>query len=209
MNYDDFLYLDYQEKRGNIILKLQNPLGDKITFLRGKDRSFLPLHLSFIKGRYFGDILTLGTIGIRGYSPRIIEIISKAGATGIEFFPLTIEGPESIVHALKGYHGAFITGTSGPIILEKSKFTLKSAKANSAIQIYYQSGRFFDLETWDGSDFFNPEGTLCTYLTSRISKIISAIKPALVSFTSIRDYNNIIPLSMIPNNAQIEHDSSN
>lgn len=205
MNYDNFWYIDYQEKRGDVILRLNNPLSDKISFLRGRNKNSFPLRLSYKKGKLLSDIVLLGTIGIRGYSPRIIDTIKKAGATGIEFFPLEIEGPDEIVQSLKGYHGAFITGTSGPILLEKSKFRCKSVGKNLEEKIYLQVGRFFDIDTWDGSDFFNPEGTLCTYMTERIVKIISTIKLKSVRFTPASAYENIILFNMIPNSVKIEN----
>jgi hypothetical protein len=198
MDFNNFYFLNYQEKRGDTQLKLIDPIKDKMAFIKGKDRDAIPLQLKFLKGKYYGDILPLGTIGLWGYSPRMIEKIRMANATGIDFFPLKIEGAEAAILSLQNYHGAFITGNSGPILKEKSKYKLIPAKGKPEENIYWQIGRFFDLETWDGSDFFNPEGTLCTFVTSRIVKLLAEIKPLSVSFTPICDVENIIPLSMIP-----------
>jgi hypothetical protein len=171
-------------------------------FLKGQDRNTIPLRLSFLKGRCSGDIIPLGTIGLWGYSPRLMEKIRSVNVTGIDFFPLKIDGPKEIILSLHNYHGAFITGNSGPILKEKSKYKLIPAKGKPEKNIYWQIGRFFDFKTGDGSDFFNPEGTLCTFVTSKIVKLLSEIKLSSVSFTSICDIENIIPLSMIPNDFQ-------
>jgi hypothetical protein len=199
MDYNNFYVLNYQERRDDIKLKLVNPIKDKIAFIKGKDRNSVPLQLSFLNGRRASDIFTLGTIGIWGYSPRIIETIRSTNATGIEFFPLKIDGPEEVILSLQNYYGAFITGNSGPLLKEKSKYKLLPAKGKPEKNVYWQIGRFFDLETWDGSDFFNPGGTLYTFVTSRIVQLLSAIKPSSVSFTPISDIENLIPQSMIPN----------
>jgi hypothetical protein len=198
MDYNNFYDLNYHEKRGDIKLKLINPIKNKMAFIKGKDKYSVPLRLNYLKGRRVGDVLCLGTIGLWGYSPRMMEKIRTANATGIEFFPLKVEGPEEAIISLQNYHGAFITGSSGPLLKEKSKYKLIPAKGKPEENICWQTGWFFDLETWDGSDFFNPEGTFCTFVTSRIVKLLSEVKPSCVDFTPVSDIENIIPLSMIP-----------
>ncbi|MDR0997824.1 MAG: hypothetical protein LBL70_02055, partial [Treponema sp.] len=69
MDFDNFYFLNYQEKRGDIKLKLADPIKNKMFFLKGQDKNTIPLRLSFLKGRCSGDIIPLGTIGLWGYSP--------------------------------------------------------------------------------------------------------------------------------------------
>jgi hypothetical protein len=206
MAYKNFYNLKFREKKADIKFKLYDQFDNLESFLKRKEREALPLHLSYLKGKYLKDILCLGAVGVFGYSPRMIEVIKKADATGIQFYPLNIEGPDEIIQSLVNYQGAFITGTSGPIIRTKSKYKLRPAQANPNVKIPWEIGRFFNLNTWDGSDFFNPEGTLYTFVTSRIVELLSAIKPSSVSFITIDEIENIISLSMIPNDAQIEPD---
>jgi hypothetical protein len=202
----DFYFVDYLQKRGGIELELLDSVENTAAFLRGEDRKNIPLRLRYYRGKHASDILPLGRIGLWGYSPRMVEKIKKASATGIEFFPLNVEGPETIVKPLQNYCGAFIVGTSGPVLKEKSIYKCVPVKRNPEKNIFWQIGLFFDLQTWGGADFFNPQKTLFTFVSSRIVKFLSEIKMLSVGFTSTDDFENIIPVSMIPDGVQIQYD---
>lgn len=95
---------------------------------------------------FFGDPFNFSI------SERLHHILIDAAATGWKSYKILIKGIE------KEYFGFIVTGKCGP---------LKRPSTAGFIQ-----GVEFDIETWDGSDFFCAEETFAIMCTERIKNIL-------------------------------------
>jgi hypothetical protein len=85
-------------------------------------------------------------------SEKVHRLLKDAAATGWKIYEISIKGID------KKYFGFLVTGKCGP---------LKRPATAGFVQ-----GVEFEIETWDGSDFFCAEGTLGVMCTERIKDIL-------------------------------------
>jgi hypothetical protein len=86
-------------------------------------------------------------------SEKVYEALNKAGLSGWNAYQIAIEGRE------EKYYGFQVLGRSGgPIRPKTSGFVI---------------GYDFDRSTWDGSDFFIPDGTLGILCTEKAKDILA------------------------------------
>jgi hypothetical protein len=125
---------------------------DYESLFTGNDLLPKPLKTRVAEGSKLFDIVHLENPCNFSISEKAYNLLIENKATGWKPYDLTIEGIS------EKYYGFQVTGKCGPLARPP--------------QAGFVQGYSFDLETWDGSDFFYPEGTTSLFCTERIRDVL-------------------------------------
>lgn len=125
-------------------------------------------------------------------SGRVVKLFQDNNITGCKFYPITINDHEDL-----SYYLLTITGRCEAFDISKSKVMETIEYPESVIQnsnIVIPKGKFsimkgfhFPLESWDGSDFFTPEGGGEIIVTERVKDLLKKHKVTNVVLENIKD----------------------
>ena len=126
------------------------------------------------------------------FSERVVKLLQTNNITGCKFYPITIKDHEDL-----SYYLLTITGRCGAFDISKSKAIETIEYPESVIQnsdIVIPKGKFsimkgfhFPLESWNGSDFFVPEGGGDIIVTERVKILLEKHKVTNVVMENIKD----------------------
>lgn len=120
-------------------------------------------------GKRFNDILGTGYTTLFLISLRMKELMEKNNLTGWKTFPIILHDKKKNI--IEGYFGFSITGKCGPIDYNKS--CISEGVYPSMPKVKYYNKLFIDLNTWDGSDFFMPEGYYSIIATKKAADVLA------------------------------------
>jgi len=150
-----FFQLTLSTKKSPVSFQSLVPYDEQL-LARGEINFPLPLELRVAKGTRFYDILGLNDPFNLVVSKNFLDAIVSHGLTGWETYPLVIENTR------EEYHGFFIKGRSGPL--------------HRPPRPGFITGMRFDISSWDGSDFFYPEGTFQLIVSQRAQEVLTKAK---------------------------------
>lgn len=145
--------------------------GFDIQLLKGEfDNWHFPIIFKLAHGKNLKDILDTGTASLCLISEKVKNIFEANNLTGWKTFEVKIfDKEDKIIH---GYFGLSIVGRSGRIKFDKSNIIKKQLVQNGSFANYYK-GFYFDIQNWDGSDFFLAENYFGTLISSRAAEILN------------------------------------
>ena len=153
-----FYDLMWDKRKGEVLVKSLKDHSDKdIQDLKVGNLTVLePFIVKVSQGSRFYDIVHFEDPFNFAISEKIYTQLIEAGTTGWKSFEVIIEGKS------EKYYGFQVVSRCGPLKRpEKAGFLI---------------GMEFDHNTWDGSDFFCPMGTLSIFCTEKAKLIIEANK---------------------------------
>ena len=193
-------FYSFHEGRGSLVL---NPCcysqkeWDSWDDLKiGKDEDIPKGELHFMVnpnfGKKFWDVVTAGKGLLYAVSEKVVKLLQDNNITGCKFYPITINDHEDLKYFL-----LTITGKCGAFDISKSKVIRTIEYPEEAIQnsdIIIPSGRFsimkgfyFPLESWDGCDFFSPEGSGKIIVNERIKSLFKKHNITNVVFQDLEE----------------------
>jgi hypothetical protein len=128
----------------------------------------VPLRATISEGKRLYDILGFQDVFNWAMSKKFNDVLLDSGLTGWQSYEMDINGVE------EQYFGFQCIGKSGPI--------LKTGKKG------FVKGMDFDISTWDGSDFFVPEGTLFIVCTETAKTAIEKSKISNILMESTKGF---------------------
>ncbi len=132
-------------------------------------------------GKKMRDILDTRYPPLYLISDRFKNVLENSGITGWKSYPISLFGKKG--NPIEGYNGFSITGRAG----EMQKFNqLPSEYGYSADS----AGYYFDIETWDGSDLFNTEGSWHIIASERFIKVLEENKITACDYCRLTDYGD-------------------
>lgn len=145
----------------------------------------LPVIYHEIKGGSSGkkmrDILDTRYMALYLISDRFKNILEESGITGWESYPITLFDKKG--NPVEGYNGFSITGRAGKM----QKFDQPQLEYGYSADA---DGYYFDVETWDGSDLFNTEGTRHIIATERFIRVLVENKITACDYCRLTDYGD-------------------
>jgi len=141
---------------------------DEQSLICGKAFLGEPLTVRVSEGKKFYDIVHLQDPFNFTISNRLYSILKQAGLTGWRDYEIELVGKD------EKYHGFQVLGKSG--------------KVKRPFEPGFVNGYEFEHETWDGSDFFIPEGTLLIFCSQRVKNLFELNK---ITNTDLRDISTI------------------
>lgn len=168
--YEDFYVLSDKDIRGCLWLSPfpdpQIKYPDTIT-----DVTIVSGTYTIRKGKIWTDTIYCSWPGLLVVSEKMRDLLDLlVDATGISFYPVNILDKE--LKAIDvNYYGFHATGRCGIFIKSLSRSAL-AKRIPTGPEFVRKVGLYFDPTTWDGSDFFVPEGTAFIFVSKRVHDII-------------------------------------
>lgn len=144
----------------------------------------LPVVYDYHSGSKYTDLIDIGYPSCYLISDRFKAVLIDNNISGYKIFPVEIyknRGKDQI----QGYNGLSIVGRCGPIDYMHGKVIDKQMCPTCPVfQVY--KGLHFDINTWDGSDFFSM-GRGGIFVTEKLMHLVMSEKLTNVKFTNIID----------------------
>ena len=142
---------------------------------RGELHPERPLPIRWQEGRQKpGQVIWPSILGLV-VRDDVIAVLEKQGFTGWSTYPVELRGKDG--SPIDGYNGIAVTGRCGPIDDEQCIPYWREYPAGLFAE---WRGLFFDPMSWDGSDFFTPEGSLHPWILMA-KKVEVALRKARIS----------------------------
>lgn len=190
MDFSDFYFLRNDDKRGNLNVSIDNPVAIQSIFSGEKfssEKIIEPIGFHRNIGSRPKDLIRGSYFGINLLTERFFELLEKEGFTGWGFYPVKIRGKND--EPVEGYRGLRVHGKCcAPDYSRRERIERINEKGKISI---YWKGYYFDLASWDGSDFFCPEGTLAIIVPKRVKDSIEKGKFSNISFHQITEDETI------------------
>jgi hypothetical protein len=135
-------------------------------------------------GKRLEDVLNTGCAYFYIISDKMKTVLEDNQLTGWQTFPIQIFDKKG--NEIHGYHGFSTLGRSGTKDYTKSEIIEKQHIADGPFWKYYK-GYQIDLGSWDGSDFFLPQGYRGTIVTERAAEAMKKAKLTNVVLENIAD----------------------
>jgi hypothetical protein len=143
---------------------------------------YFPVIFKWDYGRKFCDILDTGWPSLYLISDHLKTSLINNKITGWETFKIKLLGKNN--KTIDGYSGFSITGHCGPIDYSKSKPIYKRIFDEGPLW-KYRKGYCFDINTWDGSDFFIPNKSFQILITEKTRNLLKEKKHTNISIEKI------------------------
>lgn len=155
--------------------------------LTGKLRPSEPIAFSIAQGRKGGDFFGTTHVALYLISARFVECLRRNNFTGWRTYPVDIQSEIPAGVGDLALAGISALGTCGAIDESLSELVLVEPPVRGGLPMPYMRGAHFPADSWDGNDFFVPEGTLYTCVTSRVREAVLAEGLEGVEFTALPD----------------------
>lgn len=156
-----------------------------------KDIQF-PVVYNEIKGGSSGkkmrDILDTRYHPLYLISDRFKNILEESGIIGWKSYPIALFDKKG--NPVEGYSGFSISGRAGKM----QKFDQPPLEYGYSANA---RGYYFDIETWDGSDLFNTEGTWFILATERFIRVLVKNKITACDYCRLTDYGDYSKIKTI------------
>lgn len=157
---------------------------DKLIWGDYKDVKF-PVTYHELKGGSSGkrmrDILDTRHPPLYLISDRFKVILEESGITGWKSYPIALFDKKG--NHVNGYNGFSITGRAGKM-QKYDQLPLECGYSADA------DGYYFDINTWDGSDLFNTEGSWHIIASERFIKVLVDNKITACDYCRLTDYGD-------------------
>lgn len=183
MDYSQFYLINDKDLRDAVIVDFVEDFDDwEVT----TGERILPEHTLCYPcmGRTYYDVIVPSRVCPFVVSGKIIDALTENNITGWKATSVRIAGKEDL-----RYYVLMITGRCGPVDYTKSERIIQ--KSPGGIDCPYLRGLYFDLDSWDGSDFFMAEDVGFIFTTEKVKKLLVRIKSRNVSFERITDFTGI------------------
>ena len=147
-----------------------------------------PYILQHNYGKNLYDIVSTGYAGLYLFSDKVINVLINNKITGWKTYPCILLDKNN--KEVKGYSIFSVMGKCGSIDLSKSA-TLEKIIVEGGKPTKMLKGLYFDINTWDGSDVFSPEGTMFTFITRKVRNILLKENIPNILMSDIIDYEQI------------------
>jgi len=111
-------------------------------------------------GSALADVLFSEIIGLIPISLRLAAVFEAEQFEGWSSYPVSIVSSSAVS---EDYVGLAVTGRCSPIDYSVGEWVSDPDYPSRVLK-----GQGFDLDSWDGSDFFIPEGTTRIFVTERV-----------------------------------------
>jgi len=145
----------------------------------GVVRPLAPLMLRWTEGRQKPGQVIWPSIAVLVVRADVIAVLEKHGFSGWSTYPIELHGKDGSL--INGYCGIVVTGRCGPI--DKGQSIPYWHEYPAGLFAEWR-GMYFDPATWDGSDFFTPEGSFHPWILIS-EEVAAALRKARISNVNV------------------------
>jgi hypothetical protein len=178
-------YSTFQAVPVGVKCKVENGLSDPYKLIMGdfSDIDF-PVIFKQESGKKLHDILETGLSALYLISDKMKNVLIENQLTGWKTFPVKIFDKKD--NEVLGYEGFSTTGRAGPLDYSKCPI-IETRVYPSAPLVKHYVGKYIDLSTWDGSDFFLPKNHFGTMITPKAAQILTKSKLTNINLRRLGD----------------------
>lgn len=168
MNMKDFFDFMSQPASSTVQAHLTDLNIDCLRLIKGNYQGIdFPVSFKQKYGNKLYDILDTGFPGFFLVSERMRKVLEENNLTGWKVFPIKLYDKKG--NEITGYHGFSAAGHSGPTSYDKSEIIEKRRVPHGPLCKFYKG---VNIDNWDGTDFFTPDGTYQTFITKKVADIL-------------------------------------
>jgi len=164
-NMENFFELQFEMKKDEVFIEAINDYPEQLIKI-GKFIPEEPFNMRISEGKKYFDIIRFQDVFNFAISRRLYDILKKENITGWDAYKIDIQNTQN------DYYGFQVTGKSNNIL--------------RPIKKGFVTGQNFDYSTWDGSDFFCPEGTMLIFCTQKVKDLFASNHITNVQFQDIK-----------------------
>ena len=123
-------------------------------------------------------------------SEQFVNTLSAAGLTGWARYAVRVL--ERSGDELAGYHGLSVRGRCGPLDPARALRVILPAPPGG-IAVPGWRGFYFDPASWDGNDFFVPEGTGQIFVAERAKDVMERAELSNIQFQRVTEIERQFP----------------
>ena len=135
------------------------------------------------------DYISTSLVNVHLFSDRVFGCFRQHGFEGWKTFPAIVRGGDGFI--MPAYQGLAVTGRCGPIDSSMSHQLppqdVESADADASPVLI---GLYFQLETWDGSHIFSPDGASHVFVVEEVKAALERIGATNFRFRSLNELEN-------------------
>jgi hypothetical protein len=192
LNLECFYFFSGTFHPGALFVEPTDEEFDAQRIVRGKIDPPSPCLFKRNTGKRPLDVIGSGFACLELLSSRALEVLRIGEFTGWRSFPVEIQIKKD--ERLEGYEGLVITGRCGPIDWSKGKHIRNPPRVPQGCSYDTWIGAFFDLDTWDKSDLFFPEGTTMPIVTEPVKLAFEVAMITNVKFTRLTEFDRSWPI---------------
>ena len=181
--------LQSAEFPGAVHLAPSADIPDPYQLLKGRPVAG-PLVFSRARGRVWTDLIDTGLAVLYVLSERVLAGLSAERISGWARYEVTIlarGAPPPCSYACLS-----VTGRCGPIDETLGMRVARMPRSQQGSPVTVRRGEFFDVNTWDGSDIFSPEGTGYIFCTPRAKGCLEKLDPTNLELTPIAEIEQLV-----------------
>ena len=135
-------------------------------------------------GRDLRDVLDTRYPPAYLISDRMKSLLEEHRITGWSCYPIELYDKKNAW--ITGYHGFSITGRAGAMDMSNQPIGEKRYREDGPVRKVYKGG-YFDIDTWDGSDFFILDNSYWVIVTARVVELLKKNKITALEFERLSD----------------------
>ena len=144
--------------------KVQFPASvDRHKLLRGELQPADDLTVASAEGRILRDVIWTDNVSIVLISDRVVHLFRSHHFSGWSTYQVRVHAKG----VQQNYFGLIVTGRCGPLDRTRGEWVHKDDVPGRFLR-----GVFFDEQSWDGADFFLPQGTAFIFITERVRDLL-------------------------------------
>ncbi len=136
-------------------------------------------------GKKMRDILDNRSVSFFLISDRLKKVLEDNNITGWKCYPIIIYDKKG--NLVEGYNGFSVTGRSGEMLYDTPSGETDNF---STWQRSKGVGRHFNINTWDGTDIFNPINTNMIIVTEKVINLLKEHHITACTYVKLPDYGN-------------------
>lgn len=176
--------LGFAPARGRLHLEPCEPL-DGYALKEGRLRPAAPPRFRRYSGSKLLDLLDTTWAVLEVVSPRVLQALEGAGATGYRPVPVVIERDGG---AVEGYAVLSVVGRSGALDWAAARLETRPPPVPQGQPVTMRVGPRIDPAAWDGSDVFLPGDSLVACVTQKVKDALDAAGVTGVHLTPLAEY---------------------
>jgi hypothetical protein len=143
-----------------------------------------PVAFEYSSGSSMYDWICTEFTSVLLISTELVELMQRASFTGWSTYPVELR--DACDEVVPGYTGLSIVGRCGPLD-DSNVPIIELPSKRTGLLVPQRRGYSFDIDTWDGSDFFSPARSRMTIVTERVRDVFMKERIKNVAFVRLTE----------------------
>lgn len=185
--WKQFWRVKQAHKPGRLRVRCDSPEIEDAVF-EGTFSGELPIRLLWQQGRMRFDLIESNLLFPYLFSTHALDLFQEAGLKGFKRYPTSIDATKGDQGIIDKYEFMGLLGRAGPVLWRETEIVRAVIGDEIRYDVQDHFGLPFDVETWDGSDFFTTQGNAWLLASERVAQIVRDNKLTNIELLSLADF---------------------